>query len=357
MDHSYDKDDISALEAITEAQKIAFAPMLFQAACNLSSLGILAFLDSQGEQGAIRSAICNHCMLSDYAVGVLLDMGLSGRILCQRDEHYVLGKIGHFLLHDRMTRINMDFTQDVCYQGLYYLRQALEQGKPSGLQVFGDWPTIYPALNALPEAARRSWFACDHYYSDAAFSGALPYVFALAPQHLYDLGGNTGRWALRCCEYNEQVGVTILDLPQQTALVQESITAQGMSARISTLSVDLLSDTPLPAEADIWWMSQFLDCFSEAQIVVILKKIASVIKPQAKICILELFWDRQPHEAGAFSINALSLYFTAMANGNSRFYRAENFLRCLTLAGFTVEQQIDNIGIGHTLLICKKTLL
>lgn len=44
-------------------------------------------------------------------------MGLSGRIITCKEGMYYLAKIGHYLLHDTMTRVNMDFTQDVCYQG------------------------------------------------------------------------------------------------------------------------------------------------------------------------------------------------------------------------------------------------
>jgi hypothetical protein len=104
----------------------------------------------------------------------------------------------------------------------------------------------------------------------------------------------------------------------------------------------------------VWWMSQFLDCFDEEQIVRILKKIAAVMKPDARICIMEIFWDRQAYEAGAFSLNASSLYFTCMANGNSRFYSAENFLSCIKKAGLEVQQQTNHLGVGHTLMVCKK---
>jgi hypothetical protein len=101
-------------------------------------------------------------------------------------------------------------------------------------------------------------------------------------------------------------------------------------------------------------MSQFLDCFSEAQIVTILTLIYNQIAPNSRVCILEIFWDRQQFEAGALSINASSLYFTCMANGNSRFYHSRVLYDCLRQAGFYVEQDIDGLGIGHTLLICKK---
>lgn len=104
-------------DAITEAQRIAFAPMLFQAALCLRNAGILDYLDQQGKQGAPLNAITEHTVLNEYAVGVLLDMGLSGRIITCKEGIYYLAKIGHYLLHDTMTRVNMDFTQDVCYQG------------------------------------------------------------------------------------------------------------------------------------------------------------------------------------------------------------------------------------------------
>ncbi|CND82663.1 putative O-methyltransferase [Yersinia nurmii] len=352
--YNYDKDNISALDAITEAQRIAFAPMLFQAAVNLRDSGILSLLDNCRKQGATRQEITYGCELDDYAVGVLLDMGMSGNIVYQTEGRYFIGKIGHYLLHDAMTRVNMDFTQDVCYQGLYHLKESLQQGKPAGLQVFGSWPTIYPALSQLPEPAKQSWFAFDHFYSDGAFSAALPHVFALEPAKIYDVGGNTGKWALRCCEYHAQVEMTIIDLPQQIRLAKKNIAEHALSERISLHEADMLTDAPLPQDADVWWMSQFLDCFSEAQIIAILKKIAAAMKPDARVCIMELFWDCQPYEAGAFSLNASSLYFTCMANGNSRFYRVTDFLGYLQKADFELEKQIDNLGIGHTLLICKK---
>ncbi len=116
----------------------------------------------------------------------------------------------------------------------------------------------------------------------------------------------------------------------------------------------MLSDAPLPGEADIWWMSQFLDCFSPEQIITLLSNVAQVMKPGARLCILELFWDAQKFEAASFSLNASSLYFTCMANGNSRFYSVEKFYRYLEMAGFRVEQRHDNLGVGHTLLICQK---
>lgn len=352
--YGYDKDEITALEAITEAQKIAFAPMLFQAALNLRDSRILAVLDASGRQGCSSEEVADQVELSGYAVQLLLDVGLSSNIIYKQQDRYLLGKIGHYLLHDHMTRINMDFSQDVCYQGLFHLQEALSTAKPAGLAVFGDWPTIYPALSQLPEKAQKSWFAYDHFYSDTAFNAAFKYISPLNPHHIYDVGGNTGKWALYCVQNDPQVNLTIIDLPQQIALAEKNVAERGFSDRINGYGVDLLTAESLPGEADLWWMSQFLDCFSEQQVVHILTLINRNMKADARVCIMEVFWDRQPFAAGALSLNASSLYFTCMANGNSRFYHSKIFYHCLRKAGFHVEQDIDGLGLGHTLLICRK---
>jgi hypothetical protein len=121
----------------------------------------------------------------------------------QRDGRFTLSRIGHFLLHDGMTRANMDFTAEVCWRPLAHLSQAIRDGTPAGLgQEFGRWPTIYQGLSQLPEPARRAWFAFDHYYSDRAFGELLPRVFAGKPRRIVDIGANTARFALRCCAHD-----------------------------------------------------------------------------------------------------------------------------------------------------------
>lgn len=353
-ENQYNQDTYTTLDAISEAQKIAFYPILFQAVMSMRTSGILAYLDKCGTSGTTFENLQENIKLSPYAIQLLLDMALSMHIIYQQDENYIIGKVGYFLLHNKMTQVNLNFTQDVCYQGMFHLQEALETGKPSGLSVFGDWKTIYPALSQLPEKAQKSWFEFDHFYSDNSFPAAFKYIEKSNPNHIYDVGGNTGKWAKYCVTHHENVHVTLLDLPQQLKLAQKNIEDAGLTSRISTYPIDILENGPLPQDADIWWMSQFLDCFNEEQIVQILTRIYNNMNENARVYIMDMFWDRQPFQAGVLSVNAISFYFTCLANGNSRFYHSKVFYKCLTEAGFLVEQDIDNLGIGHTLLICRK---
>jgi hypothetical protein len=352
----YDQpNDITAFEAISAAQKLAFAPIAFQASVALDRLGILRAVAAAGDTGVTASDIAQQLKLPVYGVTVLLDMGLSIGLVWQREQCYVLDKIGHFFLNDAMTRINMDFVADVCYDAMSSLKESVQESAPKGLARFGDWPSLYEALPHLPPRARASWLSFDHFYSSHAFPTALSHVFASKPRKLLDIGGNTGLWAQACVEHDSQVEVTIVDLPAQASLTQERLRTTPHAARIHVRAVDLLdTDSALPSGADVVWLSQLLDCFSEEQAAQILRRAATAMRAGGSIFVLELLWDRQRYDAASYSLNATSLYFTCIANGTSRMFRSDDLLRVIRNAGLEVVAEHDQIGRGHTLLHCHK---
>jgi hypothetical protein len=353
----YDRPaNLTAFEAISEAQKLAFAPIAFQASVALKRLGILEAVEAAKDDGAAAPEIAALLKLPVYGVRVLLDMGLSIGLVWQRGERYVLDKIGHFLLNDPMTRVNLDFVADVCYEAMSALQDSVEQCAPKGLTRFGDWPTLYQGLTRLPDPIRTSWLEFDHFYSRNAFKAALAHVFAVKPRQLLDIGGNTGLWAAACVEHDPDVEVTIVDLPEQAHLTSERLRASPHAPRIHVTAVDLLDPAvALPRGADAIWMSQFLDCFSEQQATHILRIAAGAMSEDCSLFVLETLCDRQRYDAATYSVNATSLYFTCIANGVSRMYHSADLLRIVREAGLTVVAEHDHIGRGHTLLHCRKT--
>lgn len=345
---------LTAVEAKSWAQALAFGPFAFHAARAMRDLGVLEQLDDAGKSGLPLEDVARRCGLSRYAASVLLDMGVHLGLAYQAQERWFLGKVGYFILHDEMTRVNFDFTGDVCCQALPFLSESLLQGKPAGLHTLGPWPLLYDGLSALPEPARRSWFAFDHFYSDHVFQEMLPIVFDRPVDRLMDVGGNTGRWAVQCLEHDEAVNVLLVDLPLQIRRAREELSAHPAHARLEFLERDVLSsDCVLPGDSDVIWMSQFLDCFSAEQIVSILRLARGAMTDDTRLFITELFPDRQRHEAAAFSLDAISLYFTCVASGHSRMYHHDEFCTLLESAGLVVEQQWDHVGIGHSVVCCR----
>ncbi len=347
---------IRALDALHEAQKLAFSPLFFQAVLAAKKLGILAYIDSQDSQIRVED-IVQQLHYSDYGVRLLVEAAESaGVVAVAADGVLSLTKIGFFVQHDRMTDVNFNFVQDVCYAGAQALEECIKTGKPEGLKVFGDWPTVYEGLSQLPEQVKKSWFEFDHFYSDNAFPSALGIVFKDKPATLFDIGGNTGKWSLLCCAHDTDVHVTILDLPGQLAVSRENARARNLLDRIDFHAINLLdTQQKIPAGADVIWMSQFLDCFSVDEIVAILKNVYQAAGRNTRIFILEPFFDNQKFAAARHSLIGTSLYFTTIANGNSKMYSVDVMKNLVAQAGLIVQQEYPMLdGSYHTLLECKK---
>ncbi len=350
---NYGLDNKSAVQAKFDAQKIAFAPIMFQAARALRNLGILEILEQNRKEGLTIEQVAEKCNISNYGAKVLLEAGISLEMVYVKECQFFVTKTGWFILRDDLTRVNMDFTHDVNYLGFFKLEESIKNGKPEGLKFFGEWETIYEALSKLPPKVQESWFEFDHYYSDIAFPEILPLLFKDNPAKVLDVGGNTGKFSIKCAEYRNDVKITILDLPGQLEKAYENIKENGYQDRINGYPINLLDHSKVyPKGYDIVWMSQFLDCFSQEDIVELLKKAKVALKENGVAYILETYWDKQKYPASTYSLHATTLYFTCLANGCSQMYHSDDMFKLVEKAGMKVDQVIENIGISHTLFKC-----
>ncbi|KGN82077.1 methyltransferase [Porphyromonadaceae bacterium COT-184 OH4590] len=348
----YTKENFNAVEAQRSAHEIAQGPIVFQVSRLMIKYRILQLL-IDSENGLTINEIVQKTNLSEYAVKILIESSLSIGTVLYDNGKFLCSKTGWFLLNDPAVRVNIDFNHDVNYLGMYNLEESLLNGKPEGLKIFGSWPTIYEGLSSLPEQVQKSWFGFDHFYSDGAFEEAFNIVFADKPCKLLDVGGNTGKWALYCIEHDEEVEITIMDLPQQITLMKQNMVDVKGIERIHGHGCNMLSaDTAFPEGFDAIWFSQFLDCFSEAEITSILSRAYRSMTPKTKIYIMETLWDRQRFETASYVLTQTSVYFTAMANGNSKMYHSEDLIRCIEKSNLVVEDIYDGIGVGHSIIRC-----
>ena len=352
----FDTKNMTGETALFEAQKIAFGPIVFQCARLLRDWGIFELLHKNRKTPLSAQEIADDRDLSLYAVQVLCETGFSMGALSFEEEKYSLTKIGYFLQNDEMTKANLNYNHDVNYLGLFYLDEALKKGEPTGLhRVFDtDEETIYPLLTKLPQKAKDSWFGFDHFYSDAAFKTLVDIMSKKSIKNMLDIGGNTGKWSVALTSASPETTVTILDHQPQIDEALVRAKESGVEGRVKGQRIDLLDHTiAFPTNVDAVWMSQFLDCFGVNDIVNILRRAKNALGKDGKVYIVEPFWDRQSHEIGAYCLINTSPYFTALANGTSKMYRASEFEQFADEAGLIVEEQINGLGFGHTLMVCR----
>ena len=362
LKEKYTHESLSAREAQRLAEFIAWGPAVFQVSRIMLKLGIFDMI-RESSNGLTRQDICEKTTMSDYAVKCLLEASLCiGTLLIDTETNrYTISKTGWFLINDPATRVNIDFNHHVNYEGWFKLEESLLNGKPEGLKHFGDWPTVYEALSALPQEVQNSWFGFDHFYSDSSFPEALKIIFDMYQvKSLYDVGGNTGKWALQCVSYNKNVNITVLDLPQQIEMMLTNINGKEGTERIEGYSINLLDNSakfPVRKDGlDAIWMSQFLDCFSMDEIISILERAQEAMTDKTRIFIMETLWDRQRFEPAAFCLTMTSLYFAAIANGNSKMYNTEDLEYCINKAGLKIETIHDHLGQGHSIIVCVKNI-
>ena len=336
------------IKALSDAQKIAFAPLTFQAVSAMLEFGILKFLD---DNPSTIDEIISNCKISKYTAETLLEVACAGGITIKVDYKYVNSLVANAFLYNEMTKVNFNFTKDVCYLGASELFQSFAKSEPIGLRkFFGNYETIYNALHILPEKVKKSWFDFDHFYSDLCFEDVLKIICKDNLTQIFDIGGNTGKFEQACLDYDKNIIVNMIDLSENIEVAKKNL----KNDRLKFHCVNVLKDA-FPAISGAVFMSQFLDCFSEEQIVLILKKIKEKMTPNTKIFILEPFTDKQMFDGATYSLVHISLYFTCMANGKSKMYSEKRMLELVEKAGLKLHKKYENIGVhDYTLLeLCK----
>lgn len=347
------------LTARFTAQRLAFAPLMFQACRALRDLGVLEALSRARSKGLSAAEASEKTGVSVYAASLLLEAGLASELCRSEDAHqaeprFFITKAGVYWLRDELTRVNAEFNHHVCYHGAAALGQSLQEGRPAGLKTIdgSGASTVYEALAGLSEPVRRAWFEFDHFYSDGVFEACLPLVMD-STAHLVDIGANTGRFAHLVLQNDSSVRVSLVDLPQQLAVAQRQLSPYGN--RIDFVPRNVLDPTAkLPEGADVYWLSQFLDCFSEEEIVSILSRVRDAMRTDSRVFILETFWDQQRHDPARFCVIGTSLYFACIANGTSRMYHSRVMRRLATEAGLSVRDDLRAVGLSHALLECTR---
>ena len=153
---------------------------------------------------------------------------------------------------------------------------------------------------------------------------------------------------------SKNVSVTILDIEEQIDLAKENVQENELENRISFIAQNILdSSKEIPNGFDIIWMSQFLDCFKENDIIDLLKRVKKSMQKNTYLYIMEPLWDKQRFETSAYCIINTSPYFTAMANGYSKMFNSIDLINYIEKAGLEVVEEIDNIGICQNIMVCK----
>lgn len=352
---SFEPANLQVGDALSYVHQLAFAPYAFSAAVLLRDLGLLERLRDAGPDGLSLDDLAQHAKLSDNSAHVLLEASLAIGLTAMENGRFLITLAGKLFITLETVRRNTDFMRDVCLPGISGLPQSLKENRPVGLEAFGSWSNLFEGLNELPDRTRKSWYRFNNHHSAQGFRDAMPLLFVHNPKKILDIGGSSGRFALTCLEYNQEVTVGLADLFADPEQAEPELHDAVLSGRVQLYPLDILNpQTPLPAGYDTIWMSQFLPCFSEEQIHTILRKCYDMLPTNGRIFLMESFWDRQKHDVARSILQLTSLYFVNVATGISRMWSSGQLNSVIEACGFRITLIQDGFGHSNTILRLEK---
>jgi SAM-dependent methyltransferase len=162
-----------------------------------------------------------------------------------------------------------------------------------------------------PDEDRRSFIEAMHVTSREAaprvVRGLESKLGPLEFEHLLDVGGGPGTWAMAFLEANPSGRATIFDLPEVIPIARDQVARDGFEGRIDFAPGDLETDE-LPPSVDVVWISAVAHMNSREQNRALYAKALRALRPGGHILIRDIVMDdlhTSPPAGALFAINML----------------------------------------------------
>ncbi len=159
-------------------------------------------------------------------------------------------------------------------------------------------------------------------------------------QHLLDLGGGPGTYAIHFCLKNPELRATIYDLPTTRPFAERTVERFSLSDRIEFQAGDIVND-PIEGRYDVVWLSHLLHSEGPEACQTIVKKAATSLQPGGIILIHEFILNETldaPPFPAVFSLNML------LGTPEGRSYSEKQLTEMLGNAGVKEIQRFDFVG-------------
>ncbi len=152
-----------------------------------------------------------------------------------------------------------------------------------------------------------SFIRAMHEISSRIAPGLIESIGSVRFNHLLDLGGASGTWAIPFLRMNPDARATIFDLPEVIGMAEHLSTIPGMAGRIRLVGGDFYTDE-LPGGADLAWVSAIVHQNSREQNRAMLAKVFAALAPGGRILIRDIVMDESrtvPRAGAFFAVNML----------------------------------------------------
>jgi len=157
----------------------------------------------------------------------------------------------------------------------------------------------------------------------------VPNIDVSNRQHLLDLGGGPGTYAIHYCLANDGLKATVYDLPTTRPFAEKTIQRFKLADRINFMDGNYLED-PVEGNYDVAWLSHILHGEGPDDCRMIIKKAVAALEPGGMIIIHDFILNNSmdgPLFPALFSLNML------LGTESGQSYSEEQIIDMLAVAG------------------------
>jgi hypothetical protein len=157
----------------------------------------------------------------------------------------------------------------------------------------------------------------------------VPVIDVSDRQHLLDLGGGPGTYAINFCLKNEDLRATVYDLPTTRPFAEKTIRQFKLADRIDFMDGNYLED-PVGGRYDVAWLSHILHGEGPEGCRMIIQKTVEALEPGGMIIIHDFILNNSldgPLFPALFSLNML------LGTESGQSYSEEQIIDMLAAAG------------------------
>jgi len=271
----------------------------YQGACVLAAAADLDLFTRLGREGlgAREAAKAVSCDLR--AITIILDALAALDLLCKEGDRYSVPESLLPLLAQQGpgSLLAMARHQANCLRRWAQLTRVARTGRPPQRQAGPDGA----------EADTHSFIGAMHDISAPVAREVIRGLEPLSFRLLLDVGGASGTWTavfLAACPGSSAI---LFDLPEVIPLAEARVAELGVAGRVRLAAGDFLKD-PLPAGADLAWVSAIIHQNTREQNRILFASVRNALVPGGKIAIRDTVMDpsRTSPVAGAlFAVNML----------------------------------------------------
>ncbi|XP_070607128.1 acetylserotonin O-methyltransferase-like [Erythrolamprus reginae] len=205
------------------------------------------------------------------------------------------------------------YYSDTVYPSLQYLSEAVRDGKPQILSIYGtSSKEFYGSLYSSKEGVESLLRFMNETWS--LYGKEVVSAFDLSEfQLICDLGGSSGGLAKELISVYPNCSVKVFDLPGVVE-ISKNHNAFSDESQISFHKGDFLKD-PIP-EADLYILSRILYNWSDEKCIQLLTKVFTVCKPGGGILAMEPIIDDKI--SGLLPGHLYSIIMSAICEGKPR---------------------------------------